>query len=117
MYKRNKFRAKKKEVDGIVFDSTKEANYYIELKERLDTGDISELELQVPFVLIPKQTYKNDKGKDRVAERECRYIADFTYKDKEGNLHVIDTKGLRLPDYRIKKKLMLWVHKIRIEEI
>jgi hypothetical protein len=58
-------------------------------------------------VVIPKQ-----KG-----ERECKYIADFVYRDRDGNRVVEDCKGFRTPVYKLKKKLMLHVHGIRIVEV
>lgn len=108
----SKYRAKKTEVDGIVFDSKKEAKRYQELKLFERTGVISDLQRQVKFVLIPAQRIKG-----KVVERECSYIADFIYKDKEGNTVVEDTKGFRTADYIIKRKLMLWVHGIKIVEV
>lgn len=119
----SKYKAKKTEVDGIVFDSKKEANYYIKLKAMLDAGEISELDLQKPFELIPQQrepsTYTK-KGKEvlgKVLERKCSYVADFWYKDKDGVYHCVDTKGFRTADYKIKKKLLLWIYGIKIEEV
>lgn len=108
----NKYRAKKTEVDGIVFDSKKEARRYQELKLFEKAGVIKDLERQVKFVLIPAQRING-----KVAERECSYIADFVYKDKEGNTIVEDTKGFRTADYIIKRKLMLYVHGIKIVEV
>lgn len=103
-----KYNNAKTELDGILFDSKKEARRYQELVllKRLDL--IKELELQKKFVLIPKQ-----KG-----ERECSYIADFVYKlPSSGDVVVEDTKGARTQAYIIKRKLMLYVHGIRIKEI
>ena len=60
------------------------------------------------------------KDGERVIERECSYVADFVYYNLEsGKIVVEDTKSepTRTKDYRIKKKLMLWVHKIKISEI
>ena len=54
----------------------------------------------------------------KVVERECSYIADFKYQDaRTGQLVVEDTKGVKTKDYIIKRKLMLWVHGIKINEI
>ncbi len=68
---------------------------------------------QVRFELIPEQ---RDAVTGRVIERACFYIADFVYDDDLGH-HVEDAKGMRTDVYRIKKKLMLHVHGIRIEEV
>jgi dsDNA-binding SOS-regulon protein len=119
----SKYKAKKTEVDGITFDSKKEANYYIKLKVMEQAGEISDLELQKPFELVPQQrepsTYTK-KGKEvlgKVIERKSSYIADFYYKDKDGVYHCVDTKGFRTADYILKRKLLLWRYGIRIEEV
>ena len=52
----------------------------------------------------------------KLLEKECSYIADFVYI-QNGNLVVEDTKGFRTEAYKIKRKLMLHVHGIRIKEI
>ena len=76
-------------------------------------------------MLIPAQrAFTNEidkKGnfkKGKLLERECAYIADFVYFDSQsGQITVEDTKGFKTKDYIIKRKLMLWVHGIRIQEI
>lgn len=101
----NKYGNKKVTVDGIEFDSKKEANRYLQLKLLERAGEIQDLQLQVKFELIPKQ-----KG-----ERACNYIADFVYT-QNGETIVEDTKGFKTPEYIIKRKLMLERHGIRIKE-
>ena len=108
----SKYRAKKTEVDGIVFDSKKEAQRFMELELLVKNGAISNLQRQVKFELIPSQ-----KIDGKVAERACSYVADFVYLDKQGNTIVEDTKGFRTADYIIKRKLMLYVHGIKIKEV
>ena len=112
--KPNKYRNKKIIIDGIKFDSEKEANRYAQLRILLRAGEISELELQKNFVLIPTQ-----RGADgKVIERAVKYIADFYYRDNRRNRYVVeDTKGVRTDDYVIKRKLMLYIHKLKIKEI
>lgn len=111
---KNKYGAKKVVVDGITFDSKKEARRYQELLLLQDSGAISHLQRQVKYVLIPSQ--KDEQGK--VIERECSYKADFVYFDIEANKTIVeDTKGFRTPEYKIKRKLMLYVHNIRIKEV
>lgn len=121
-----KYGNKKKNFDGIFFDSKKEARRYAELKFLLKAGEISDLELQKTFELIPAQyeSYprygkKGKRLKDgrRCVENSCVYKADFVYKDAAGNLVVEDTKGFKTKDYIIKRKLMLYVYGIRIVEI
>ena len=91
--------------DGQKFDSVKEYHRWgcLRLLER--AGTIKDLKRQVKYELIPKQ----------VGERACNYIADFTYM-QDGKLVVEDVKGMKTDAYKIKKKLMLWVHGIRIKE-
>lgn len=116
---RNKYRNKKTTLDGIEFDSKKEAQRYAELKLLERAGKISGLELQVPFVLIPTQREyvpEGSKKRGRIIERECKYIADFAYFE-DGFLVVEDAKGCKTEVYRIKKKLMLFVHRVRIREV
>lgn len=118
----NKYHAKKAVVDGITFDSVKEAKRYRALKEKAEMGQITSLQRQVKFVLIPAQREpdqigpRGGKKPGKLLERECAYIADFVYTEN-GQQVVEDTKGMRLSDYIIKRKLMLWVHGIRIKEI
>ena len=92
--------------------SKKEHKRAGQLKLMQMAGEISNLREQVSFELIPAQ---RDKAGSLI-ERSCRYIADFVYNDKQGNLVVEDTKGVRTKEYRIKRKLMLQVHGIRIKE-
>ena len=106
----SKYKNKKVVVDNILFDSKKEANYYIYLKMLEDAGKIVDLELQRKFVLQP--TFKlNEK-----TYRAITYVADFVYKDDKG-MHVVDTKGYRTETYKIKKKLFMKKYGIEIEEI
>lgn len=120
----NKFRAKKVVIDGITFASRKEGNRYVELKLMERSGYIKDLHLQEKFVLIPAQREPDKVGKrggvtkGKLIERECSYIADFVYTDNcTCELVVEDTKGMRTKDYIIKRKLMLYVHGIRIKEV
>ena len=86
-------------------------------------GLISDLREQVPFELIPAQygdcgTDQNGKPARVCVERSCKYVADFVYTlNDSGETVVEDTKGVRTKEYIIKRKLMLWVHGIRIREV
>ncbi len=94
------------------YASRKEHRRANELKLLQRAGLISGLREQVRYELIPAQ-----RGPDgRVIERACAYIADFVYIDQQGNTIVEDTKGMRTDVYRIKRKLMLYVHGIIIKE-
>lgn len=108
----SKYRAKKTTIDGIVFDSRKEAARWLELKELEKAGEIAVLRRQETFVLIPEQ-----RGTDgKLIERRCTYKADFVYVEN-GSTVVEDVKGVKTKDYIIKRKLMLWVHGIKIREV
>lgn len=106
--KRNKYSAKK----SGGYDSKKEHQRANQLKMMQRAGLISDLREQVKYVLIPAQ--RNADG--RLLERECSYYADFVYC-KDGSTIVEDTKGVRTPEYIIKRKLMLFVHGVSIVEI
>ena len=124
--KRNKYYAQKCVLDGIEFDSRKEAHRYAELLLLQRAKEISCLTRQRKYVLIPAQyEYYKRYGKrgqelapgKRLIEKECAYIADFVYTDKDGKLVVEDTKGVKTKDYIIKRKLMLFIHGIRVKEV
>lgn len=106
-----KYHNRKIECDGMVFDSQKEFNRWCELKLLERAGKIHGLKRQVSFEVIPKCI--KDDGK---AERAVRYIADFCYQEN-GRFIVEDTKGVKTPEYIIKRKLMLWRYNITIKEI
>lgn len=111
-----KYKNKKIMVNGIQFDSKKEAKRYQELKLMEDAGEITKLERQVKFDLLPNQ--KDPDGK--VIERKVQYVADFVYM-KNGKVCVEDVKGYREGGaYRvfvIKRKLMLYRFGLRVTEI
>lgn len=124
---KSKYNAKKVEIDGIRFDSVKESRRFLELKAMEEAEIISDLKRQVKYVLIPAQREpetigkRGGKIKGKLLERECSYVADFVYKDAHGNTIVEDVKGYRgggaYEIFKIKRKLMLYVHGIKIIEI
>lgn len=121
---KSKYHARKTIIDGITFDSLKEARRYRELKALEARGMIASLELQKKFVLIPAQRTPDTIGKrggtikGKLIEREVAYYADFYYFDAMTQEWTVeDTKGMRTPEYIIKRKLMLWIHGIRIKEV
>ena len=83
------------------------------LRPLAQAGLIRNYAEQVSFELIPAQ---RDRATGKMIEPACGYIADFVYDDEAGH-HVEDAKGMRTDVYRIKKKLMLLVHGIQIEEV
>lgn len=106
-YSKNKYGNRKVKVDGIKFDSMKEAHRYGELRLLQRAGEIRGLKLQVPFELLPKCG----------SNRAVKYIADFVYWDKDGNKIVEDAKGCRTEVYKLKKKMMLALLGIEITEV
>ena len=117
----NKYHNRKvKTSDGVVHDSRKEANRWVELKLLEGAGEITELKRQMEFLLIPPQYEEIKTGKKKkrkLVERACVYRADFVYHDKYGNMVVEDTKGYKTRDYIIKRKMMLYVYGIKITEV
>ena len=90
------------------YASGREASRAAELKLLERAGKIEDLREQVPFELIPSQP----------GERPAKYVADFVYTDRASEECVVeDVKGVRTREYVLKRKLMLWVHGIKIREI
>lgn len=99
--------------DGeLKFDSKAEHKrwQYLAMLER--AGEICGLRLQVPFELIPAQVSPSGKK-----ERPTVYLADFVYVDASGRQVVEDVKGAVTPEFRLKRKLMLWRHGIEVKEV
>ena len=99
--KKSKYSSAKTDIDGIRFDSKKEAEFYAELKFREKAGEISLLRLQPRYIL--QEAFKYD-GK---LYREIEYVADFEYIEN-GVTVVVDVKGFRTAVYMIKRKLFLY---------
>jgi hypothetical protein len=124
----NKYGNRKVAVDGEVFDSRREALRYQDLKFLESCGAIKDLRRQVVYELIPVQrekstkVYKKGRKKGqpiegKIIEKAVKYIADFVYIDcATGKVVVEDAKGLRTKEYIIKRKLMLFIHGIKIRE-
>lgn len=116
--------------DGETYDSLKEYRRYQELLLMEKAGAIQDLRRQVPFELIPAQYedvytgeyYKRgpqmgEPKKKRVCvEKAVTYYADFVYVDR-GETVVEDTKGFKVPEYILKRKLMRYLRGIRIKEL
>lgn len=119
--------------DGIEHASIREGNRWCELQLLLRAGKIKDLQRQVEYELIPAQyeSYprygkRGQRLKDgiRLIERRCCYVADFVYTDcLTGEKVVEDAKGYRDPSsagyakFVIKRKLMLYIHKIKVKEV
>lgn len=119
--KKSKYHNKKITVNGETFDSLKEYRRYCELCLLERAGEISELQRQVKYELIPVQREPDTVGvrggvkQGKVIEKPCCYIADFVYMEN-GVKVVEDTKGVKTDAYKIKKKLMLKLYDIKIRE-
>lgn len=89
---KQKYHAQPKEVDGIRFASSREAEYYRQLKVAEHAGVIRDLELQPRFKM------------------ECgiEYRADFRFTDQQGKSHVVDVKGMETTAFKLKMKLMAY---------
>lgn len=116
------------------YDSELEYARFIFLSNRQKEGEISDLRRQVEYLLIPAQygtEIRHLKTKDKevrvLLERPCSYIADFVY-ERNGKTIVEDCKGedkkykgkrfsTQTADFKIKKKLMLYIHNIQIKII
>ena len=99
--KKNKYGAKKITIDGHTFDSQKEADYYIELKMRLQAKEIKGFCLQSPFILAS----------------ELKYYADFIVFNADGTYEIIDVKGFKTKEYIVKKKVFEDKFDLKIKEV
>lgn len=95
-----KYNSKKVTVNGITFDSRKEANYYCELVMAQAGGHVKSFDMQVPFELQPPYVDANGKK-----VRAIKYIADFVVEYQDGHKEVIDVKGFRTDVYQLKQKM------------
>ena len=96
-------------IDGITFDSKKEANMYLVLKMGVKSGVFKDLKLQPKFVLM-----EGYKGLDGKKVRDVIYIADFSFYDNEvKRFRILDCKGMKTEVFKIKEKLF---NKIMLEQ-
>lgn len=117
----SKYHSKKITFNGEKFDSKKEFQRWQELRLLEKVGAIQNLRRQVKFELIPTQRGPDITGPHggekagKVIEYPICYIADFVYQ-RDGKQVVEDVKGVKTDAYIMKRKLMLWIHGIRILE-
>lgn len=121
---RSKYHNNKITLGGETYDSMKEYYRYLDLVMLQKAGEIKDLRRQVKYVLLEAQREpdtigaRGGKKKGKLLEREVAYIADFVYIDaKTGETVVEDTKGMKTPEYIIKRKMMLYFHHIKIKEV
>ena len=100
----SKYRSKRVEYQGEVFDSKFELTYFVYLQELVKQGKISNLQRQVKYELLPRQTDENKKFKFHPVV----YKSDFEYDDVQGVHHTLDSKGFKTADFRIKQKLFYY---------
>lgn len=100
-----KYKAKNTRIDDICFDSRMEAEYYLKLKEDKENGLIKDFELQPVFEL--QESFK--MGKKTI--RSIKYIADFRVINLDGSSYIVDIKGFETADFKIKKKIYLYMFK------
>ena len=120
----NRYRGDKygnKKIGG--YDSKAEMKRGKELELLEAAGEICNLQRQVKFVLLPTQREPDTIGarggkiKGKLIEKECSYYADFTYTDKNGDFVVEDVKGEETEVFKIKRKMMLYFHGIRVRTV
>lgn len=93
--------------------SKREAKRAVELRLLERAGVISDLREQVKYILIPRQ----DGPDGKCLERAVTWTADFVYRHRASLVTIAeDAKGVRTQQYVLRRKLMLWVHGIRIYE-
>lgn len=125
--RKSKYGAEKTVVDGMMFDSRKEANRWCELRMLERAGEIKNLRRQVEYVLITEKREPPTVGKrggvkeGRVIQKAVKYRADFVYESKDGKTVVEDVKGYKgggaYAVFLIKKKLMREILGIQVQEI
>jgi hypothetical protein len=109
--KTSKYRNVRTKIGVEVFDSAREARYWLVLKAREKAGEINDLRRQVAYELYCPSA-------DGTGERQVSlYRADFIYHDPDGTLHVLDSKGKKTREYSLKKKWMELQNAILIEEV
>ena len=118
----SKYGNQKITIDNITFDSTGEGLRYKELKLLGKTGQITDLQLQKKFIIVPEIREPDTVGprggvkKGKLIQSAAYYVADFVYYDKNGKLVVEDFKGFKTDLYKLKKKLMKYIYDIDIKE-
>lgn len=102
--RRSKYNNQKTVVDGIEFDSKKEAEYYCQLKLLKKAGEIKDIGLQPRFELQPAFE------KNGVKYRPITYIADFVITNNDGTTEIVDVKGVETQVFKIKQKLFEYMY-------
>ena len=117
---------KKTTIDGITFDSKTESEYYVYIKNNKDKLNIKEFQIQPEFLLLnkyiltpngeridflnDKQFKAEQKKYPKCTVQGMKYIADFLITYKDGTTKVIDIKGLKTADFKIKEKIFNYLY-------
>jgi len=110
-----KYHATRTTVDGIRFDSKKEADRYAVLRLLVRAGEIRNLECQAPYpIYVP---IFSAEGEVIGLHIVSAYLADFRYRTRRGALVIEDAKGFRTRMYRLKKKAVEAQYGITITEV
>ena len=119
----NKYGNKKVETTWGTFDSKGELARWVFLKKAEANGEISDLQRQVTFILVPPvhitktvQLKTKTKQVERLWTQKVTYTADFVYV-YNGETIVEDFKGMPNDRWPIKKALMAFVHGIYVREV
>lgn len=104
----SKYRNVRFSLDGFTFDSKREASYYVGLKARAHNGEITELRVHPTFPLMAPTAAG-------VNVEVSQYEADFTYRDADGALHCVDSKGVRTQLFLLKRKWLFLQDNIAVE--
>ena len=108
MVQKNKYNAKKVEVDGIVFSSKAESSYYKYLLGLLNEGVVESFEMQKPYTLLDK--FPHPKTGKTI--RAIKYVPDFEVIYTDGRVEVVDVKGMQTDVFRMKCKLFMFRYQI-----
>lgn len=108
---RSKYGAVKTQVNGITFDSKREAARYVELLAMQERGEITDLRLQPSFEIVPAIVLDGKK------QRALVYRADFAYEDHLGNQVYEDVKGHRTREYILKRRIVKHLYGVEIREV
>ena len=107
--KKHKYNAKKVEIDGVVFDSKDEADYYTEVViPGLQSGEILTVDFHPKYVLVPK--FERDLNGAKRKFQPMTYSADFRLELADHTIRLIDIKGMVTSDFKIKYKLFNYLY-------
>lgn len=102
----NKYGAKKVKLDGHMFDSKRESEYYIKYRQMVDDGQLASMELHPKFIL--QEHFRDSNGK---MERAITYKADFLLTYPDGKKLAVEVKGFKTRDYILRRKMFKYKYK------